>query len=218
MTGKQTFHHGDLRAALVAEAIGILRREGVEALSLRGIARAAGVSQAAPYRHFADKAALLAEVSEQGFLLLQQRFAQCAQCVATPPARLRVLGEAYVTFALEEPALFRLMFGAGMRAPASHPAVPSGSSEPPAPAAPAAPNAAASAYAQLRDAVAMVVGGTSGPRQCEAACVAAWSLVHGLSVLLIDEAGIAPAQPRADLVRSTIDLFVRGLELSATAS
>src|SRR5215210_7562872 len=66
------YHHGDLKAALVQHAVDILRREGIEALTLRGVARAAGVSQAAPYRHFADRRELVAAVAEDGFRQLQQ--------------------------------------------------------------------------------------------------------------------------------------------------
>src|SRR5215207_8044733 len=68
----KTYHHGDLRDALVRAALDILVNEGPEALTLRGVARAAGVSQAAPYRHFADRRALVAAVAEEGFKRLQR--------------------------------------------------------------------------------------------------------------------------------------------------
>src|SRR5437764_560426 len=67
----RAYHHGDLKAALIDSALEILRKEGLEALTLRAVARRAGVSQAAPYRHFADRRALVAAVAERGFERMQ---------------------------------------------------------------------------------------------------------------------------------------------------
>lgn len=76
---RRTYHHGNLRAALVETAVRLVQREGIEALSLRSVARLAGVSAAAPYRHFADKRALLAAVAEEGFRLLASALRDAAR-------------------------------------------------------------------------------------------------------------------------------------------
>src|SRR5512139_231671 len=108
---KATYHHGNLREALVAAAIRVLEEEGIAALSLRRVAKESGVSQAAPYAHFADKKSLLTEVANRGFALFRDRMAQEADRAAARDGYLVGLGKGYVFFALENPALFHLMFG-----------------------------------------------------------------------------------------------------------
>ena len=102
MSTSTTYHHGDLRAALLRTAGEMLEKEGLAALSLREVARRAGVSHNAPYRHFPDRDSLLAALAEEGY----QRFAD-----ALEKRPRREMGEAYVDFALEHPERFRLMFG-----------------------------------------------------------------------------------------------------------
>jgi AcrR family transcriptional regulator len=106
------YHHGDLRAALVAAAVESL--EAGESFSLRAVARRAGVSPTAPYRHFADREALDNAVAAEGFrdLLsdLETSLAELPEA-ATPQEVVTALGVAYVAFALRRPAVFRLMFG-----------------------------------------------------------------------------------------------------------
>jgi AcrR family transcriptional regulator len=109
------YHHGDLRDALVRAARTILEHEGLAALSLRGVARAAGVSPAAPYHHFPDKQALRDAVAEQGFEALTLAMTTRMGNKKDPQARLEASGVGYVTFAVENPALFALMFGAGQQ-------------------------------------------------------------------------------------------------------
>src|SRR5262245_65147086 len=101
-----TYHHGDLPPALLKAAGKILEKEGVGGLSLRELARRAGVSHNAPYRHFPDREALLAALAAEGFAMLGS-----AQREAAAAAGLRGMGEAYVRFALAHPQRFRLMFG-----------------------------------------------------------------------------------------------------------
>jgi AcrR family transcriptional regulator len=108
---KANYHHGNLREALVAGAIRVLEEEGIAALSLRRVAKESGVSQAAPYAHFADKKSLLTEVANRGFALFRDRMAQEAERAAARDGYLVGLGKGYVFFALENPALFHLMFG-----------------------------------------------------------------------------------------------------------
>jgi AcrR family transcriptional regulator len=96
-----TYHHGELRPALLRAAAKILEKEGREAISLRDLARRAGVSHAAPYRHFADRQALLAALAEEGFALL-------AADLDGKPWREQAV--AYLRFARANPERFRLMF------------------------------------------------------------------------------------------------------------
>jgi AcrR family transcriptional regulator len=96
-----TYHHGDLRAAVLAAAGKLIEREGLARLSVREAARRAGVSHNAPYRHFPDRDALLAALAAEGFNLLEKSLHDLSG---------RELGEAYVGFALAHPQRFRLMF------------------------------------------------------------------------------------------------------------
>ena len=107
-----TYHHGDLRAALLVEAAAIITEGGAGSLTMRELGRRLGVSRAAPYRHFADKSALLVAVAAAGFNRLGRRL-QTIDVSASPSGveGLRRIGEEYVRFALENPAHYRLMYG-----------------------------------------------------------------------------------------------------------
>lgn len=111
-TSTRQYHHGDLRDALVAAAVQVL--ESGEPYSLRGVARRAGVSAAAPYRHFADRTALDSAVSAEGFRELRTVLAEAWSRTLDGEDRVETISRlavAYVDFALRRPALFRLMFG-----------------------------------------------------------------------------------------------------------
>jgi AcrR family transcriptional regulator len=110
MPSKAPYHHGDLRAALVRAALELLEESGESALSLRAVARCAGVSPAAPYRHYADREALVSAVAAVGYRELAERLAAAHPSPSTPEQLVGV-AIAYVQFALERPALFRIMFG-----------------------------------------------------------------------------------------------------------
>jgi AcrR family transcriptional regulator len=112
---KKRYHHGALRQAIVEEAFRVLEKEGLEALSLRGLAASAGVSKTAPYRHFADKHELLVTLAAEGFAaladLLEASLAKVAdESPGDATAGARALSRAYLQFALSRPALYRLMF------------------------------------------------------------------------------------------------------------
>lgn len=109
-TPPASYHHGDLRRALVEAAMGILETEGLAVLSLRATARRAGVSHAAPYHHFADKVALLNAVAGLGFAQLRTAMEDAARSAPNPLQGLQAFAVAYTRFAHEHPALFRLMF------------------------------------------------------------------------------------------------------------
>lgn len=163
---KPAYHHGDLRSALVDAGLAVLAEAGEPAaLSLREAARRVGVSAMAPYRHFADKEALLAAIAAVGFERLAA--AQKASGDApSPAAALKAQGVAYVAFALENPALFRLMFGAGAPSKANL-------------------ELGAAARASFGHLIAAVANVPSRADQTDRV-LGYWSLVHGLAMLALD--------------------------------
>jgi AcrR family transcriptional regulator len=104
------YHHGDLRRALIDAASRLLEAEGPSALSLRAVAREAGVSPAAPYHHFKDKGELLEAVAQEGWELLDAALAKAKIEAPSPKQAMNGLGVAYVCFARENPALYRVMY------------------------------------------------------------------------------------------------------------
>jgi AcrR family transcriptional regulator len=167
---ERSYHHGDLRRALIRSALEILSEAGVAGLSLRAAARRAKVSAMAPYRHFADKEALLAAVGEYGFQQLGARFATMTATAADPRSRLMALGVAYVLFARDEPSLFKLMFGPTIEKKSAHPGL---------------DEAGWACFNALRQAVAMAGFFDDEPALNDVS-LACWSLVHGLSALIVD--------------------------------
>lgn len=106
------YHHGDLRNELIRIAAEMLADGGVEALSLRDVAKRAGVSHNAPYQHFADKEALIAAIAQQGFQRLSEAVDAAVASASDAPARLIAVGRAYVGFMAGHPAYLQVMFGA----------------------------------------------------------------------------------------------------------
>jgi len=105
------YHHGDLRNGLLEAARAILEEESLAALTLRAVARKAGVSHAAPYRHFANHEALLVELSIEGFDELREQLVEAAKSPGSEPDKIANIGAAYMRFVAQRPALARLMFG-----------------------------------------------------------------------------------------------------------
>lgn len=167
------YHHGNLRQALLDAARDLVEREGAEALTLRAAARRAGVSQAAPYRHFADKRALLAGVAEEGFRALADGMRRAAAAHAADPlGRLQALGLAYVGFATGHPSHFRVMFGRELADRSPYPSL---------------EEAAAEAFGLLVDGVAECQrAGHVRAGEPRDLALAAWSAIHGLSALVVD--------------------------------
>lgn len=109
---QKSYHHGNLRAELLDTAILQLREVGTEELSLRALARAIGVSQTAPYRHFSDKSELLAAMATRGYReLLNAAHRAGARSGDNPREQLEAFAHAYVDYAAANPQLFKLMFG-----------------------------------------------------------------------------------------------------------
>lgn len=168
------YHHGDLAAALMDAGEAELQEKGIEAFSLRGVAKRAGVSHAAPAHHFKDVVGLLTAIAARGydrFVARQSYFRAGAD--STPQAQMAASGVGYVAFAMENPALFRLMFGSD-RLRFEDPQL--GAS-------------AGSAYDDLvRHVAAVPVGsGTDkarGSGALDADIAAVWAMAHGLADLL----------------------------------
>src|ERR1700752_3764829 len=125
---RKSYHHGALNSALVEASIALARQGGPDRVILREAARAAGVSHSAAYRHFADREALLAEVSRFARNELAAEMRRRVKRAKAPRRRLRAVGSAYIDFALTEPGLFRTAFP-------SHPATSRDAEHNPAPAA-----------------------------------------------------------------------------------
>jgi AcrR family transcriptional regulator len=173
------YQHGDLRRALVQAGLKLLGERGVAGLSLRAAAELAGVSHAAPYRHFRDKGALVAAIAEEGFTLLTRSMREEIDSVASRDllAKLRAAGRGYVSFALRHPAYFRTIFGEKIW--------PEASDADPGKAALRA--AGDEAFGVLRGLVESGMReGRLRPGDVDQVSLASWSLVHGLSLLIID--------------------------------
>ena len=123
MKAKRPYHHGDLRAALMTAALSLIDEHGVKGLALSDAARLAGVSVAAPYRHFKDKEALLAEIAAEGFVIFRDELARSLQSNPKDNTkRLVEMGIAYVEFALQHRSHFKVMWESGI-SKADYPAV-----------------------------------------------------------------------------------------------
>jgi AcrR family transcriptional regulator len=164
---KAAYHHGDLRAAVIGEGLRLLETGDAETLSLREVARNVGVSAPAVYRHFPDKAAFLAALAAEGLnrLARDQAVAQVGN-----PEGFAASGRAYVRFALANPGLFRLIFASAQGT------IPDLEHDP-----------QGSAGWQLREHVAHLLGPDAASEQYRVLAYRAWALVHGLSMLILDQ-------------------------------
>jgi AcrR family transcriptional regulator len=200
------YHHGYLAAALVDAALALLDETQDWAFSLREVARRAGVSHNAPYKHFPEKRDLLAAIAARGFEALVERMAAACDCAEGSRRRITACGCAYVAHGIANPALYRLMFSATLTAPeVGRP--------------PIEKNAAAKAQAIFAETLAKAVRGgalpsrLAEPREAAAASVAAWSLLHGLTMLAIDDF-VGPSANIAALVDSLLGALLDGLAIS----
>jgi AcrR family transcriptional regulator len=169
------YHHGDLKAALLAAAEDLLRERGLEGFTLRECARRAGVSHAAPAHHFGDLSGLFAEFAAVGFARLQQTMqGYRAAAGPDPVAQLHATGQAYIDFAIANPEHFRLMFRRDKLD--QHNA--------------RLQSAGEAAFGELRSALALAIGESDDADLTEKQ-LTAWSTVHGFATLLL-EGQLAP--------------------------
>ncbi len=184
------YHHGELRTALVGAALDLLAEDGADAVSLRAVARRAGVSAMAPYRHYPDKEALLAAVAVQGFDGLRGVL-RAADDAAPAGQALVEQAVAYVRYALENPALFRLMFGP--KRLGTHPELTA---------------AGEAAYAVL---AARVAAEALANADRDARALGCWSLVHGLASLFLDgRISDKTAAPDGEITRRVAEAMMGG--------
>jgi len=167
---KKGYHHGDLRRALLDAGLKILVKQGPEGITLRELARRAGVTHAAPYRHFADKEALLAAVAEEGFRAMGRKMDERRALAGGDAARtLHELGVGYVLFAVEHPAHFKVMFGREISDFEKYPGL---------------HEEAEATFERLVAAItALQQGGQVRPGDPMPVALTCWSMVHGLATL-----------------------------------
>jgi AcrR family transcriptional regulator len=166
------YHHGDLRRALLEQAVRTIEARGADGLTLRGVGAALGVSRTALYRHFADKEALLAAVACEGFRLLRLSLLEAWQREGGGSAGFEAMGAAYVQFAVAHPSHYRVMFGRLVESGERDPAL-------------AAEGEAA--FAALVDALtAMQRHGLARADDPLLQAQFVWSVTHGIAMLVID--------------------------------
>jgi AcrR family transcriptional regulator len=200
----QPYHHGDLRRALIDTALELVTEEQNWTFSLREVARRAGVSHHAPYNHFPEKQDLLGAVAVVGFERLRDGMLRATSGNAAPEALVEAIGRTYVRLGLENPALYRLMFGRAL-----------------AEAGPGdRPTSAKLAGRQAREVLDDVIarGARSGvfavspddPKDQILASHVFWSAVHGLTMLAIDDL-MAPGVTVDEMIERLLRTEIKGL-------
>jgi AcrR family transcriptional regulator len=182
----RAYHHGDLRNGLLDAARGILEEQSLEALTLRAVARRAGVSHAAPYRHFPNHEALLVELSIEGFAELRQNIVEVARMGGPESERIADIGAAYMRFVAKRPAVARLMFGSQLPNRDKFPTL-----------------------ASAADAIGTEIGAALSDPNLG---MAVWSAVHGLAMLVLENV-IDLGQRRSGLhvLPSRAEILLRSL-------
>jgi AcrR family transcriptional regulator len=200
---ERPYHHGDLHRAIVKAAMEILGETQSLEFSLRELARRAGVSHNAPYKHFADRRELLAAISAAGFEMLTKRLAREIASFASPREQLFAMLRAYIAHGVENPALYSLMFGGYLSGPdRNRPAIETAEGE--------------KTKALFADVI--IAGGLGraiphtprNERKIAGAILACWSLVHGLTLLLADGL-VGPKKKSGDLADSLVQGLLDGL-------
>jgi AcrR family transcriptional regulator len=199
-----SYHHGDLKKALVETGLLVIKEQGSNALSLREAARKAGVSEAAPYRHFANKESLLAAIAEEGFKRLRTRLAEGITTASGDPlAQLHAVAWGYTQFAMLETDHFRVMFSSSLVPPHAekHPSL---------------SEAAISNFNVLVVVVedcqkTGIISNNANPKTTAAQL---WGSIHGMTLLLIDQEmaflGMNASQAH-DIVKNQLNSHLEGL-------
>jgi AcrR family transcriptional regulator len=191
------YHHGDLRRALIDQALRTIDKLGVEGLTLRGVGDALGVSRTALYRHFSDKQALVAAVAREGFRTLRLALVDAWERKGRGRAGFEAMGEAYLQFAVAHPAHYRVMFGRFVESGARDPEL---------------IEEAKAAFQALVD--ALVEQQREGHVRADDPLMLArfvWSVTHGVAMLVIDgqlresdESGTVLNRYAAERIRAAI--------------
>jgi AcrR family transcriptional regulator len=198
------YHHGDLRHSLIDAALALVTEEQDWTFSLREVARRAGVSHNAPYNHFADKRELLAAVAATGFAQLGERILAAISGIENAKTALVRSALAYVTFGVENPAHYRLMFSSALVM-----------------AQEGRPESVAAAGADTRAILAGIIrrgvamgsfdAALSRDDELRVSVLTAWSAVHGLTMLTIDGIADTPQLTTEELARKVANLVCDGL-------
>jgi AcrR family transcriptional regulator len=197
---KTTYHHGDLRNALIKAGAELLVEEGAAALSLRKVAAKAGVSHSAPYAHFADKETLIAAISTEGFQRLYEHLTATVEAHQHNPSELLIeVAYAYTQFAQESPAFYKLMFSGVLEHEQAFPDFVSISK---------------ANFQLLVDLVERCqAAGTLPEGSAELLAVSVWSLVHGFTSLLLERQiphTVLEPYPLKELLRRTMRPVLAG--------
>jgi len=180
------YHHGDLRNGLLEAARNIMEEESLSALTLRAVARKAGVSHAAPYRHFPNHESLLVELALEGFAELRGEVVAAAAAQGAESDRIAKIGAAYMRFVAKRPALARLMFG------------------------PQLPNR--EQFAQLGEAADSIGGEIGAALHDPALGLAVWAAVHGLAMLILENViDLGQRRSGLDVLPSRAEILLRSL-------
>ena len=206
--GRDSYHHGNLREALIATALAMIGERGPAGFSFAEVARAAGVSAAAPYRHFRDRNALIAEIARQGF----ERFAAELEAAwdhgrPDPVTAIETIGRAYLGFARREPAAYAAMFETGF--PLEEDAMLLAASE--------------RAFGVIRRAAELACGvpGRRGRPPALMVALHVWSMAHGIAALFIgrnDGARRRLPMSAEDLLEAGVLVYLQSLGLEPPRS
>jgi AcrR family transcriptional regulator len=191
------YHHGNLRRALIDEALATIRAEGVGGVTLRDIGARLGVSRTALYRHFADKRALLTAVATEGFRTLRQQLVTAWEDGGRGRAAFQAMGVAYVSFAVANPSHYRVMFGGFVDAQTRDPEL---------------ATEGAGAFQALVDALTALQGDrvVRGDNILLMARFV-WAVVHGVAMLAID-GQLPEASGIEELMRYALERLQTGIE------
>jgi len=191
------YHHGDLRRALVQEAVRRIQRHGVEGLTLRAVGQALGVSRTALYRHFADKSALLAAVAREGFRTLRLELVDAWEQGGRGQEAFDAMSVVYVRFAVTHPSHYRVMFGGFVDARAADPGL---------------REEGGAAFQVLVDAlVAQQQNGLVRGDEPSQLARFIWAIVHGVAMLAIDGQLQRQDADAEDLIRYAADRIRSGI-------
>lgn len=183
---ERPYHHGQLGPALRENARALLEEEGLAGLSLRSVARRAGVSHTAPYRHYASREALLADIACEGIAELRAELAQSAAAPADKSERIVRFATVYLRFAVRHPGLIRLIFGAEFRNRSS--------------------------FTALSEATDSLVADIGQALTDPAAGLAGLAAMHGLAMLILDNViDLGQRQSGWDVVPSRAGILLRSL-------
>ena len=194
------YHHGDLRAALLAKATDMVAESGVASVTMRELGRRLGVSRAAPYRHFEDKEALLVAVAAIGFEQLNARLGRVeADTSLSTDERFRRMAAEYIRFALENPAHYRLMYGREAVTRIDHPELRE------------AGNALFEHLVEVFD--VQQRQGFLKAQDARLRAYVAWAAVHGIASLIIDGQILADVDVEK-LMHETAETLLEGMRSS----